>query len=132
MIDRGGPGREVGEILLEHASVMFAWWHWVRDGTWTRATFQSYVWTLRTSFKMEWQWGSQSACAKTAATGKEFLAREAAVWTFGRVEGIEPTNNASEVRLVGQKPSTQTAWRIGPRAMRTPFSRPQNLIPVSV
>jgi transposase len=101
MIDRGGPGREVGEILLEHASVMFAWWHWVRDGTWTRATFQSYVWTLRTSFKMEWQWGSQSACAKTAATCKELLAREAALWTFVRVEGIEPTNNASERSLRG-------------------------------
>ena len=39
MIDRGGPGQVVGEALLEHARVVFAWWHWVRDGTWTRATF---------------------------------------------------------------------------------------------
>jgi transposase len=101
MIDRGGPSREVGEILLEHASVMFAWWHWVRDGTWQRSTFQSHVRPLRASFKMELEWGSQSACPKTAATCRELLLREAALWTFVRVAGIEPTNNASERSLRG-------------------------------
>ena len=55
--------------------------------------------TLRTSFKIELQWGSQNACPKTAATCRELLAREAALWTFVRVEGIEPTNNAAERSL---------------------------------
>jgi len=82
MIDRGGLGQGVGEVLREHAHVLFAWWHWVRDGTWTRSTFQSYVRTLRATFKMELQVGSQSACPKTAATCKELLARESALWTF--------------------------------------------------
>jgi hypothetical protein len=41
MLDRGGPGQRVGEALLEHARVLFVWWHWVRDGTWRRSTFQS-------------------------------------------------------------------------------------------
>ena len=99
MIDRGGPGQAVGEALLEHLHVLFAWWHWVRDGTWTRSTFQSYVRTLRASFKMDLQWGAQSACPKTAATCRELLLREAALWTFVRVEGIDPTNNASERSL---------------------------------
>jgi transposase len=99
MIDRGGPGQVVGEALLEHLHVLFAWWHWVRDGTWTRSTFQSYVQTLRVSFKMELEWGSQSGCPKTAATCRELLAREAAVWTFVRVEGIDPTNNRAERQL---------------------------------
>src|SRR6266852_8074702 len=40
MIDRGGPARAVGEALLEQSDVLFAWWHWVRDGTWARSTFQ--------------------------------------------------------------------------------------------
>ena len=75
---------------------------------------------------------THNAWPKAAAPCRELLTREAVLWMFGREEGIEPTNNAAEVRLVGQKPSTQTAWRIGPGAMRTPFSRPQNLIPVSV
>jgi transposase len=99
MIDRGGSGQMVGEALLEHATVLFAWWHWVRDGTWQRSTLQSYVRTLRASFKMELQWGSQSACPKTAATCRELLRREAALWTFVRVEGIEPTNNVAERSL---------------------------------
>ena len=99
MIDRAGPGHGVGEALLEHAHVLFAWWHWVRDGTWKRSTFQSYVCTLRASFKMELEWGTQSACPKTAATCRELLLREAALWTFVRVEGIEPTNNRAERSL---------------------------------
>jgi transposase len=99
MIDRGGLGQGVGEALLEHAHVLFAWWHWVRDGTWKRSTFQSYAQTLRASFRMELEWGSQSACPKTAATCRELLAREAAIWTFVRVEGIEPTNNSAERSL---------------------------------
>lgn len=99
MIDRGGPGQAVGEVLLEHAHVLFTWWHWVRDGTWQRSTFHSYVRTLRASFKLELEWGSQSACPKTAATCRELLAREEAMWTFVRVEGIEPTNNVAERSL---------------------------------
>jgi hypothetical protein len=67
MIDRGGPGQGVGEALLEHAHVLFAWWHWVRAGTWKRSTFQSYVQTLRASFKMELEWG----CAFTGWTASE-------------------------------------------------------------
>ena len=101
MIDRSGPGQVVGATLLEHAHGVFAWWHWVRDGTWTRSPFPSYVRTLRASFKMELEWGSQNACPKTAATCKELLAREAALWTCVRGEGIEPTNNASERSLRG-------------------------------
>ena len=101
MIDRGGPGQAVGAALLEHLQVLFAWWHWVRDGTWQRSTLQSYVRTLRASFKLELAWGSQSACPKTAATCCELLAREAALWTFVRVEGIEPINNATERSLRG-------------------------------
>jgi transposase len=99
MIDRGGPGQAVGAALLEHMQVVFAWWHWVRDGTWRRSTFRAYVRTLRASFKLELEWGSQSACPKTAATCRELLAREAALWTFVRVEGIEPTNNSAERHL---------------------------------
>jgi transposase len=99
MIDRGGPAQAVGEALLEHAHVLFAWWHWVRDGTWRRSTFQQYVRTLRVSFRVELEKGRACGCPKTAATCRELLAREAALWTFVRVEGIEPTNNAAERQL---------------------------------
>ena len=99
MIDRGGAAKAMGEILLEHSTVLFAWWHQLREGTWTRSTFQWYVGPLRQSFREELARGSQCRCPKTAATCLELLARERALWTFTRVEGIEPTNNSAERRL---------------------------------
>jgi transposase len=99
MIDRGGAAKPVGEILLEHSTVLFAWWHRLREGTWVRATFQWYMGGLRRSFREELERGSRCRCPKTAATCLELLARERALWTFVRVEGIEPTNNSAERRL---------------------------------
>ena len=99
MIDRGGAGTAVGEILLEHAEVLFEWWYWVRDGTWARSTFQHYVRWLRGAFRAELEAGTCCACPKTAATCRELLKVEPALWTFVRVEGIEPTNNAAERAL---------------------------------
>jgi len=99
MIDRGGAAKAPGEILLEHSNVLFAWWHQLREGTWARSTFQWYVGPLRQSFRDELRRGSQCRCPKTAATCLELLARERALWTFVRVEGIEPTNNSAERRL---------------------------------
>lgn len=39
-IDRGGAGAEVGTRLLADSGVLFEWGHWVRDGTWPRATLR--------------------------------------------------------------------------------------------
>ena len=61
----------------------------------------TYMRTLRASFKMALEWGSLSAYPKTAATCRELLAREAALWTFVRVEGLEPTNNSADRSLRG-------------------------------
>ena len=99
MIDRGGAGAAVGETLLEHAEVLFSWWHWVRDGTWRGSTFQGYMRWLRSSFRTELEAGTRGACPKTAATCQELLKKEAALWTFVRVPGLDPTNNAAERAL---------------------------------
>jgi transposase len=68
-----GAAQPVGEALLEHAHVLFAWWHWVRDGTWTRSTSQQYVSTLRASFRVELEKSSTCSYPKTAATCRELL-----------------------------------------------------------
>jgi transposase len=39
-IDRGGPGRKVGDQLLAHANVLFVWRRWLREGKWRRSTGQ--------------------------------------------------------------------------------------------
>lgn len=50
-------------------------------------------------FREELVRGARCACPKTAATCQELLKIEAALWTFVRVPGIDPTNNAAERAL---------------------------------
>jgi transposase len=98
-IDRGGVGAAVGERLLEYSGVLFAWWYWGRDGTWRRSTFRHMVSVLRPAFREELDAGRRCGCSQTAATCRELLALEPALWTFVRGEGIEPTNKAAERML---------------------------------
>jgi transposase len=99
MIDRGGEAAVVGRRLLEHSDRLFDWWYKVRDGTMSRNTLRSYVATMRFSVRDDLQQGVDCACAKTAGTCRELLAEETHLWTFVRVEGIEPTNNEAERSL---------------------------------
>lgn len=99
MIDRGGPGRTVGEHLLEHADVLFAWRRWLREEKWSRSTWQQQMGGLRRSFRQELQWGTRVPCKKTAATCRELLAKERALWTFVRMPEIPETNNSAERSL---------------------------------
>jgi transposase len=99
MIDRGSESTEVGRRLLEHSDRLFDWWHRVRDGTMARATLRSHVAIMRFAFRDDLRRGVACGCAKTAATCRELLAGETHLWTFVRVEGVEPTNNDAERAL---------------------------------
>lgn len=99
MIDRGGPGRHVGEQLLEHIDVLFHWRRWLREGRWSRRTWQTQMGGLRRSFRQELQWGTRVRCRKTAATCRDLLAKERALWTFVRMPEIAETNNSAERAL---------------------------------
>jgi len=97
MIDRGGPGADIGRALLGHADVLFTWWHRLRDETLSRSTFRQYVLDLlRPEFRAKLEAGTVCGCAKTAGTCREMLKLEQSLWTFVRHEGIEPTNNDAE------------------------------------
>jgi transposase len=99
MVDRTNAGSPIGEELLCCAEELFTWWYRVRDGTMSRLTFRRYVAELRPWVRSQLEAGSICPCAKTAAVCRELLAIEPALWTFVRVEGIEPTNNAAERAL---------------------------------
>jgi transposase len=97
LIDRNGAGARIGVALLACADALFEHWYRVRDGTLTRATFRSvYVRELRRRVCDGLTSGAACGCAKTAGTCREILAVEASLWTFARVVGVEPTNNAAE------------------------------------
>jgi len=99
MVDRGGESAEVGRLLLGHSERLFDWWHRVRDGTMARGTLQSRVAMIRFSLREDLRRGVASGCSKTAGTCRELLAGETHLWTFVRVEGVEPTNNDAERAL---------------------------------
>lgn len=101
MIDRENAGSEIGGYLLDFAGQMFHWWHRLGDGTIKQTTFDGKIKLLREAVRETLELGVDCGCAKTAATCRELLAREPAMWTFAYVEGVEPTNNAGEreVRL---------------------------------
>ena len=119
MIDRGGEAGEVGQRLLEHSDALFGWWHRVRDGTLGRSSFQTYVALMRPFMREDLQRGAACGCPKTAATCRELLAGETHLWTFVRVEGVEPTNNGAERALrhgvIYRKLSGGTASESGSR-----------------
>jgi transposase len=119
MVDRASAGSAIGEELLCCADDVFTWWYRVRDGTMSRSTFQRYMAELRPWVRSQLEAGSVSPCAKTAGACREILAVEPALWTFVRVEGVEPTNNAAERALrhavLWRKTSYGTNSEVGSR-----------------
>lgn len=99
MIDRDGDGSEVGRQLLWQSNKLFESWHKVRDGTIQRSTFLQTVAWLRPMVRSSLERGSRCGCAKTAATCGELLRLWECLWTFTRISGVEPTNNAAERAL---------------------------------
>jgi transposase len=99
MVDRGGEAAAIGEGLLFHTNILFRLWYKVRDGTRRRRWLQRHVKWLRPEVQTLLQNGAGCACAETAGTCAKILEVEPALWTFARVEGLDPTNNAAERAL---------------------------------
>jgi transposase len=99
MIDRDRGGEEVGRRLLWQSNKLFEFWHKIRDGTIRRSTFLQYMTWLRPMVRASLQRGVACACPKTAATCGELLRLWDCLWTFTRIEGVEPTSNTAERAL---------------------------------
>jgi transposase len=96
MIERGGRSQEIGERLREQARQMFHAWHRVRDGSLTHAEFRGAMRPIRRAVARGLKAGQTWGVAKTEGVCREVLKVYDALWTFVRVEGVEPTNNAAE------------------------------------
>jgi transposase len=96
MIERGGPSQAIGEALRAQARQMFHWWHRVRDGTLTQASFASYMRPIRREVERLLEAGQQCGVPKTEGVCRQVLKVRQALWTFVRHTGVEPTNNAAE------------------------------------
>jgi transposase len=96
LVERGGESERVGRALLEQVEKMFDRWHRVRDGTLSRADFQTALQPIQARVGDLLREGAMLACDKTRRTCQNILKLEVALWTFVRVEGVEPTNNSAE------------------------------------
>jgi Transposase IS66 family. len=98
-VERSGESQAVGEVLLTLVNQMFTWWHRVRDGTLSRTQFQEQMRPIRTQVGELLRQGTSCTQTGTAGTCRDILKREAALWTFVDVEGVEPTNNLAERQI---------------------------------
>jgi transposase len=94
--DRGPEARALGEALELLADTMFHAWHRVGDGTMTRAGFRKFIENLRPHVVAWLQEGAACPVEAVAGRCREILKLEPALWTFAKVEGVEPTNNVGE------------------------------------
>jgi transposase len=96
LVDRGGESAEIGQALLEQEAEIFKLWHQVREATMSRAEFQEAMKPIQRRVKQLLAVGVRSTHKKTRHTCQNMLKLEKALWTFVRVEGVEPTNNNAE------------------------------------
>jgi len=97
--ERGGESQEIGEALLVQTKEVFRLWHQVTAGTLSRRKFQKLIAPVQQRVKELLAVGSDCRSSKTRGTCRQIRAVEAALWTFVRVRGVEPTNNAAERAL---------------------------------
>lgn len=84
-----------GKGLLAEGRKMFSWWHQVKEGKLSRANFVEKMESVEKEVKRLLERGS--ACkGKTGGVCRNLLEYEKALWTYVRIEGVEPTNNAAE------------------------------------
>jgi transposase len=94
--ERGKRSARIGAPLLKEAQKMFCLWHRVRDGTLTRSTFQVHLRPIRRRVERLLRSGARCGEPKTEGMCVRILKLAPALWTFARVEGVEPTNNTAE------------------------------------
>lgn len=97
--ERGGEAQEIGEALLVQTKEVFRLWHQATDGTLSRRQFQKLIAPVQQRVTELLDQGSDCRSSKTRGTCRQIRAVAAALWTFVRVRGVEPTNNAAERAL---------------------------------
>jgi transposase len=99
IVECGGPSVFVGRRGLRIVKDLFAAWRAFEAGTITRGRLRDLIAPLERRFGKTLVAGGLGDDARVAKFCENLLNLEAALWTFARVEGVEPTNNFME-RLV--------------------------------
>jgi len=127
VIDRGGAGKEAGEMLLLISNIVFDNWHQIRDGTLSReAGIDRILNWFAPEFRLTLESGTRCGCARTQRFCATLLGHWDSLWAFCRVAGVEPTNNSAERALrpavMWRKRSQGTRSEVGSRYVATMLS----------
>lgn len=95
-VDRGGKAEDIGRRCLGVLELVFEQWHHFRAGGCTRRQLHQGMLGLRRDLRAILKEGSKAGDAKLARFCSRLLKIYPALWTFVRVEGVEPTNNHGE------------------------------------
>jgi transposase len=96
LVERGGESARLGHALLEQERLTFGLWQQVQAGTLGRPDFALAMQPVQAAVGALLREGTQVHHEKTRRTCANLLKLEAALWSFVRVVGVEPTNNAAE------------------------------------
>jgi transposase len=99
LAEQKGPAQRIGDAGLELCGQVFGLWHQFRDRKINRAILGRRMTPLRKAMEQILKRGSRCKCKRAAQFCRELLRLEPALWTFVRVQGIEPTNNHAERML---------------------------------
>ena len=96
LIARGGASAKIGREAKAIADDIFLLWKDFKAGDIDREELKHALRPSRRKLKEILQRGARQKHAKTATFCQNLLDLEPALWTFLRVEGVEPTNNHAE------------------------------------
>jgi transposase len=99
LVDRGGEAEPIGRWGLAEIARLFGLWHRYRAGEVSRTEVPRQLAPIQARLgRLLWR-GEENPDRKAAALCRELNKWWPALWTFARVEGVEPTNNAAERAL---------------------------------
>ena len=108
LVDRGGAGARVGRWGLRELGRVFALWRQFRGGVIDRQGLRAGLQPIKARFAKLLDYGLWGEDHQAETLCWQLKERWEALWTFARVTGVEPTNNAAERAL---RPAV--LWRKG-------------------
>jgi transposase len=99
LVDRGGEAESIGRWGLAEIERLFALWHRFRAGEFGREELQRRLIPLQARLGRLLRRGQENLDPKAAGLCRELRKWWPTLWTFARVEGVEPTNNGAERAL---------------------------------
>jgi transposase len=108
LVDRSGEAEPVGRWGLAEIERLFALWHRFKAGEFDGHELRRRLIPLQARLGRLLRRGRENPDRKAAALCRELSKWWAALWTFARVDGVEPTNNVAERAL---RPAV--LWRKG-------------------